>query len=155
MCPWVSWSSGAQCSVLSVIVSAFSELYPKYFNIWWLGSLQRPPPNSGKCFSQTPPVTVNSLFSGGLKPGFRQLRNSSKLSFQSAFSSESSMRASTHRLLEDTITHTYKGLIEVCPHSPGQTHDRNEECLEQFNCSGVYPGVCCHRRPSVMFAQAR
>lgn len=40
-----------------------------------------------------------SLFSGGLKPGLRQLRNSSKLSFQSAFSSESSMRASTHRLL--------------------------------------------------------
>lgn len=42
------------------------------------------------------------LFSGGLKPGFRQLRNSSKLSFQSAFSSESSIRASTQRLLWDT-----------------------------------------------------
>lgn len=44
----------------------------------------------------------NLLFSGGLKPGFRQLRNSSKLSFQSAFSSESSIRASTQRLLWDT-----------------------------------------------------
>lgn len=41
------------------------------------------------------------LFSGGLKPGFRQLRNSLKLSFQSAFSSESSIRASTQRLLQD------------------------------------------------------
>ncbi len=48
------------------------------------------------------------LFSGGLKPGFRQLRNSSKLSFQSAFSSESSIRASTQRLLWDTCrNHLY------------------------------------------------
>lgn len=42
---------------------------------------------------------VKLLFSGGLKPGLRQLRNSSKLNFQSAFSSESSIRASTHRFL--------------------------------------------------------
>lgn len=54
-------------------------------------------------------TNYSSLFSGGLKPGFRQLRNSSKLSFQSAFSSESSMRASTQRLLgTHTKTSKYK-----------------------------------------------
>lgn len=57
---------------------------------------------------------VSSLFSGGLNPGFRQLRNSSKLNFQSAFSSDSSMRASTQRLL-DSITHTCKLTISSNP----------------------------------------
>jgi len=46
------------------------------------------------------------LFSGGLKDGLRHLRNSLKLSFQSAFSSDSSMRASTQRPL--------KGNAEAC-----------------------------------------
>lgn len=40
------------------------------------------------------------LFSGGLKDGLRHLRNSLKLSFQSAFSSDSSMRASTQSPLK-------------------------------------------------------
>lgn len=46
------------------------------------------------------------LFSGGLKDGLRHLRNSLKLSFQSAFSSDSSMRASTQSPL--------KGNREAC-----------------------------------------
>lgn len=41
------------------------------------------------------------LFSGGLKDGLRHLRNSWKLSFQSAFSSDSSMRASTQSPLKE------------------------------------------------------
>ena len=43
-----------------------------------------------------------------------QLTNSVKLSFQSAFSSDSSIRASTHRDLRHTHTHTECCLITIC-----------------------------------------
>ena len=45
-----------------------------------------------------------------------QLTNSVKLSFQSAFSSDSSIRASTHRDLRHTHTHTHTEccLITIC-----------------------------------------
>ena len=45
-------------------------------------------------------LRLGILFSGGLKDGLRHLRNSWKLSFQSAFSSDSSMRASTQSPLK-------------------------------------------------------
>lgn len=45
-------------------------------------------------------LRLSILFSGGLKDGLRHLRNSWKLSFQSAFSSDSSMRASTQSPLK-------------------------------------------------------
>ena len=48
----------------------------------------------------TPRLWLSILFSGGLKDGLRHLRNSWKLSFQSAFSSDSSMRASTQSPLK-------------------------------------------------------
>lgn len=49
---------------------------------------------------------LDILFSGGLKDGLRHLRNSWKLSFQSAFSSDSSMRASTQRPLKQNTGET-------------------------------------------------
>lgn len=102
------------------------------------------------CYIMSTCTNYGSLFSGGLKPGFRQLRNSSKLSFQSVFSSESSMRASTHRLLGSTHTVTLN--ITDKKHTV--------ETIVTFECfmppsTGVHANVGSHQGPSVKFAQAQ
>lgn len=75
-------------------------------------------------FASFPPRTrwfpsiseVFLLFSGGLKDGLRHLRNSLKRSFQSAFSSDSSMRASTQSPLKgNTKARSAQGWTRLFP----------------------------------------
>ena len=91
---WTSawrWCTGAHCGIVEDNFLRSGEFHPS--------PLSWPPQNAPTPYNP-PFLRLVILFSGGLKDGLRHLRNSWKLSFQSAFSSDSSISASTQSPLK-------------------------------------------------------